>query len=169
MVGGSCVTLTGLFFNKLITVSAVSNQAGLQIRQNVTTSSQGTTPFSGTDVPATQTPTGRTGFGFVENTISVTGLTIALAPGTYWMSVRPVLTGSQLSIVSTTSGANQVGTPGPSAALESANGGLPTEELFPRVSMGAIAAVPEPSTLALLSTSLLPLGTLLLRKRQRKV
>ena len=48
---------------------------------------------SGTS-PATSTPTGRAAFGLTEYTVQVTGLSVTLTPGSYWMTVVPVCTNS---------------------------------------------------------------------------
>jgi hypothetical protein len=57
------------------------------------------------------TPTGRSGFGFTEYMIEVTGLNVNLSPGTYWLNVTPIGDGTGRSFDSTTSGANCVGMP----------------------------------------------------------
>jgi hypothetical protein len=50
---------------------------------------------SGTS-PATSTPTGRTGpYGLTEYTVQVTGLSVTLTPGSYWMIVVPICMNSQ--------------------------------------------------------------------------
>ncbi len=53
----------------------------------------GTVIDSGTS-PATSTPTGRSAFDLNEYTIQVTGLSVALTSGTYWMIVVPICTNS---------------------------------------------------------------------------
>ena len=58
------------------------------------------------------TATGRSGFGFTEFTVEVTGLSVHLDPGTYFLNVTPIGDlDRQRSFDSTTSGANCVGTP----------------------------------------------------------
>jgi hypothetical protein len=49
----------------------------------------GTIVDSGTS-PATSTPTGRSGFGLLEYTIQVKGLSVTLTSGSYWMAVIPI-------------------------------------------------------------------------------
>jgi hypothetical protein len=82
-----------------------------EIRQGISEGNGGTLIASGTTVTPVVTPTGRSGFGFTEFMIEVTGLNVNLPPGTYWLNVTPVgdLTGR--SFDSTTSGTNCVGTP----------------------------------------------------------
>ena len=66
---------------------------------------------SGTTTTPVVTPTGRSGFGFTEFMVEVTGLSVNLAPGTYWLNVTPVGDGSGRSFNSDTSGTNCVGLP----------------------------------------------------------
>src|SRR5437867_4060047 len=82
-----------------------------EIRQGISEGNGGTLIASGMTMTPVVTPTGRSGFGFTEFMIEVTGLNVNLPPGTYWLNVTPIgdLTGR--SFDSTTSGANCVGTP----------------------------------------------------------
>src|SRR5439155_4363046 len=94
-----------------------------EIRQGVSAGNGGTLIASGMTVTPVVTPTGRSGFGFTEFMVEVTGLSVHLAPGTYWLNVTPVdnLDGGR-SFDSTTSGANCIGTPcgqGDNAFLDS--------------------------------------------------
>ena len=61
------------------------------------------------------TPTGRSGFGFTEYMVEVTGLNVhlpALPAGQfYWLNVTPIGDGTGRSFDSSTSGTNCVGTP----------------------------------------------------------
>jgi len=91
-------------------MSTTSSQAYWEIRSGVSTGNGGTLIASGTNA-ATQTPTGRSGFGYTEYTILVGGLNVTLGAGTYWLSVTPIDSGSGRSFDSTTSGANAVGQP----------------------------------------------------------
>src|SRR5262249_20175856 len=85
--------------------------ANWEIRQGIVEGSGGTLIASGTTMTPGVTATGRSGFGFIEFTIEVTGLSVHLDPGTYFLNVTPIgdLTGR--SFVSTTVGANCVGEP----------------------------------------------------------
>src|SRR5262249_45561472 len=91
-------------------MSTTATTAHWEIRSGVSSGNGGLLIASG-DNAATQTPTGRTGFGYTEYMVEVTGLSIDLAPGTYWLSVTPVDSGRGRSFDSTTSGTNAVGTP----------------------------------------------------------
>jgi hypothetical protein len=83
-----------------------------EIRQGVSAGNPGTLVASGVTLTPVITPTGRSGFGFTEFMVEVTGLSVHLDPGTYWLNVTPVdnLDGGR-SFDSTTSGANCIGTP----------------------------------------------------------
>jgi hypothetical protein len=102
-------TVVGVFSNDLISFTGIT-QAFWEIRSGVSVGNGGALIDSGTS-DATQTATGRSGFGFTEYTIEVDGLNIVLAPGTYWLTVSPIGFGSGRSFVSETLGANAIGTP----------------------------------------------------------
>jgi hypothetical protein len=154
-------TVTGLFSNNLMNFSAVT-QAVWEIRSGVSVGNGGTLIAGGTSA-ATQTPTGRSGFGFTEYTIEVDGLNVFLAPGTYWMTVAPVAS-SGTAYNSTTSGAAAIGTPAgnngnsffnwPSnsvnfGAAADQMGGTPANPDFSNGVVIGAASAPEPSTLGL--------------------
>jgi hypothetical protein len=86
--------VTGLFTNNQSTNGVLDqgtqplSVAAWSINEGVFAGNAGTVVASGTS-PATSTPTGRSGFGLVEYTVQVTGLSITLTAGTYWMSVVP--------------------------------------------------------------------------------
>ena len=82
-----------------------------EIRQGISEGNGGTLIASGTTVTPVVTPTGRSGFGFTEFMVEVTGLNVHLAPGTYWLNVTVTGDLSGRSFDSTTVGANCVGTP----------------------------------------------------------
>ena len=174
----SPTTITAVFSNNLMDFTA--STANWEIRSGVTSNNGGILVASGTDA-ATQTPTGRTGFDMTEYMVSVTGLDITLAPGTYWLTVAPVGSGDGSSFVSTTSGANAVGTlqgNDGNSFLNSSdfieNFGSPGDLLGLGVwdfSMG-VETVPtaaaEPTTLVLLSSGLAGLGMTAWRRTRRK-
>ena len=92
-------------------MSTTVSSAEWEIRSGVSAGNGGTLIASGTNA-ATQVATGRSGFGFTEYQVTVSGLTgITLGPGKYWLTVAPVDSGSGRSFNSTTSGANCVGMP----------------------------------------------------------
>src|SRR5262249_24755859 len=102
-------TLTSVFSDNLANTNITG--ATWEIRQGISEGNGGTLIASGSTTTPLVTPTGRSGFGFTEFMVEVTGLNVSLSPGTYWLNVTVVgdLTGR--SFDSTTSGANCVGTP----------------------------------------------------------
>jgi hypothetical protein len=107
--------------------------------------------------------------------VEVTGLTITLAPGHYWLNVTPVGNGTGRSFNSTTSGANCVGTPCGSdfsAFFNSTYFGsyftntCDNDPCLGGFSNGVIGTVvPEPATVALLIGGI---GALLIALRRRR-
>jgi hypothetical protein len=157
-------TVTGLFTNNLMDFS--TSQALWEIRSGVSVGNGGSLIAFGTGA-ATQTATGRNAFGFAESTIEVDGLNVALAQGTYWMTVAPIGPGGNTAVrsfLTTTSGLNAVGLPpgndGNSffdSTFYSANFASTPDLVSPEgdFSSGVIiapaaSAVPEPGALELL-------------------
>ncbi len=99
-----------VFSNDLISTTVTG--ATWEIRQGITSGNGGTLIASGTTMTPVVTPTGRSGFGFTEFMVEVTGLSVHLNTGTYHLNVTPIgsLDGGR-SFDSTTSGANCIGTP----------------------------------------------------------
>lgn len=105
VISGSFAAITG-FFGEFLT-NTTWTTADYEIRTGVSAGNAGTLLFSGTGVSATQTATGRSAFGLTEYRVSIAeGL--LLAPGTYWLGIAPVASGSVFIDLSTTSGANGV-------------------------------------------------------------
>jgi hypothetical protein len=103
--------VTSIYSNNLMSGFAVTG-ADWSIRSGVSAGNGGIIIASGTLSPATVTPTGTTFLGsYTEFTIQVSGLNILLLPGTYWLNVTPVDSGSGQSYNSGTIGANAVGMP----------------------------------------------------------
>ena len=102
--------VTSVFSNDLISTTVTG--ATWEIRQGITSGNGGALIASGMTATPNVTPTGRSGFGFTEFMVEVTGLDVHLAPGTYHLNVTPIgnLDGNR-SFNSTTGGANCVGTP----------------------------------------------------------
>lgn len=104
-----------LWSNDAMQITGIS-QASWSIRSGMSVGNGGTVVSSGIGF-ATQTLTGRVNpaFGFAEYTIQISGLNVYLSPGTYWLSVAPLVGsdsgGMRKSYISRTSGANAVGTP----------------------------------------------------------
>ena len=94
---GEIWLVTGLFTNDFSTYGVLdqgaepTSVASWSINEDVFAGNGGTVVGSGTS-PATSTPTGRADFGLFEYTVQVTGLSLTLTPGSYWMSVVPVCT-----------------------------------------------------------------------------
>jgi hypothetical protein len=102
-------TVSGLMVNTLSNI--VPTSATWEIRTGVSSGVSGTLVASGSGA-VTQTPTGRSGFGFTEYTDSVTispAVTL-LAGTTYWINVTPVCAACVgRAFQSTTSGASHIG------------------------------------------------------------
>ncbi len=180
---GQMWNVTALFSDNLFAASLVGQvtTANWEIRTGVSSGNGGTVVFSGTNAPATVTPTGRSGFGLNEYMVNVTGLNLTvnhLASGFYWLSVSPVVpTGvNGQSFQSTTSGANAVGTPPGNDDNSFWNSNLfnenfaPTTVLFGSgtwdLSGGVIGTVvPEPATVALLTCGVVALLIAVRRRR----
>lgn len=183
----STTQLTGVFSDNFIRSNNFTT-ASWQIRSGVSSGNGGTLIASG-DGAASRTFTGRsTNFGgfFVYNEfqVLVNIPTLTLGPGTYWLSVTPdtsdVSGAGTNSLLSTTSGANAIGTPpgndGNSFITSSFYGYNYTAVSDPSVegpgtwdfSMGVVA-VPEPSGLGLAMAQIGTLGGFaVLRRRRRK-
>ncbi len=164
-----------LWTNDLMTTTA--STAYWDIRSGVSAGDGGTLLFSGTNA-ATQTPTGRSGSGYTEYTMEVTGLIIPLGAGTYWLTVAPIDDGAGQSWVDMTSGLNAVGSP-PGNDYNSFWDSLYFGYYFgppgPYLYLGSVdfsmgvagsrgTPVPEPCTLALFGLG----ASGLLRRRSRK-
>lgn len=94
---GQTWAVTGLFTNNLSSYGVLdqgtepTSAAFWSINEEVLAGSAGVVVDSGTS-PATSTATGRAAFGLSEYTVQVTGLSVSLTAGSYWMSVVPICT-----------------------------------------------------------------------------
>ncbi len=141
-----------------------------EIRTGVSAGDGGTSLYGGSTAFPIVTATGNSYNSsdpevglLVEYNVEVTGLNVMLDPGTYWLNVTPIGAGGGASYVSTTSGANGVGTPigtnGTSYWYGPGYGVVfqPTVNSFSDASavgfsMG-ISGIPEPSAIALAATA----------------
>jgi hypothetical protein len=94
---GETWAVTGLFSNNLSSYGVLdqgtepTSVAFWSINEGAFAGNPGTVVGSGT-VPATSTQTGRAAFGDYEYTVQVTGLSLTLSSGSYWMTVVPICT-----------------------------------------------------------------------------
>ena len=105
VVTGAGWTINSVFGNFL--AGFTWSTADYEIRTGISTGNGGTLLFSGSGVVASQVATGNTAFGMTEYTATISGLSIFLNPGTYWLGIPPVGTGnngSDRAFVATTSG-----------------------------------------------------------------
>jgi hypothetical protein len=163
--------VTAVFSDDLISTTVTG--ATWEIRTGVSEGNGGTLVASGSTATPTVTATGRSGFGFTEYMVEVTGLNVFLpmlpTGQFYWLNVTPVGNGSGRSFNSTTSGTNCVGTPcgnDQNAFFTSTYLGVYFEGQPSDFSNGVIGTVvPEPATIALLTCGV---GALLIALRRRR-
>jgi hypothetical protein len=166
--------ITAIFSDNLL--NTVVTGADWEIRTGISEGNGGTLVASGTTSSPTVTATGRSGFGYNEFMVEVTGLSLNLAPGAYWLNVTPVGNGTGRSFNTTTSGTNCVGTPcgnDDNAFWNSTSFGAGFRHIDDTVctgchdfSNGVIGSViPEPATVALLTCGV---GALLIVVRRRR-
>ena len=164
--------VTAVFSDDLLNTTVTG--ADWEIRTGLSNGNAGTLIASGTTNSPAVTPTGRSGFGFTEYMVEVTGLNVFLpmlpSGQHYWLNVTPVGNGTGRSFISTTSGANCVGTPcgndGNSFFNSTYMGvyfGGPNSTDYSNGVIGTV--VPEPATVALLTCGV---GALLIALRRRR-
>jgi len=160
VVDSSGWNVTGLFTNNL---SGLNPATGYwEVRSGISEGNGGTLVASGTGA-VTNTPTGRSGFGFTEYQNEVDGLNITLAPGTYWFAVVPQDPNNpNRSFNSNSFGLNAVGTQISNdqffnSALFGANfTNANNEGVFPTFSGGVEGTeMPEPSSIVMLGCGLI--------------
>ena len=107
---GTLWQVNSVFSNNLTTAGFTATQAAWEIRSGVSDGNAGTLVAFGTNA-ATQTATGLSAFGLTEAAFSADISTVTLDSGMYWLTVAPISDGTELSFLSTTSGAGAIGTP----------------------------------------------------------
>jgi hypothetical protein len=169
-------TIDRVWSNDSMQVTGI-NQASWSIRSGMSTGNGGTVIAGGISA-ATQTSTGRVNPspGFPEYSIQVSGLSVYLPAGTYWLSVSPLVgedTGGVFkSYVSVTLGANAVGTPPGNDANSFINSSFLGYNFAPAFNKdyslgvaGVVGAVPEPTSIVLIGVG--AAGTLIHHRRRR--
>ncbi len=162
IVGPQGVNVSGLFTNNL---SGLTPTTGYwEIRAGMSEGNLGTLIASGTGSGGnfSQTPTGRSGYGFTEYTDLVTGLNVNLPLGIYWFAAVPECPTCENRSFNSNSleGLNAVGTQ--ISNLQYFNSAFfdgPTnaddEGYFPTFSSGVLGTeIPEPSSLIMLGSGL---------------
>jgi hypothetical protein len=156
IVSGDGWRVTGLFSNNLASYpisTAPFSEALWTVRTGAGPGVFGQVLFQGIS-PVTVVPTGRSFDGELEYTVSVSGLSLDLPPGDYFMNVSP-LADSQIYLLGDSNGTNSIGMAGPVSLLREDYfivNGIPDYAIFEtlsnRASMGVVgnAVVPEPST-----------------------
>jgi len=163
-------TLGQIWSNDMLRVGPAGiTQAAWAIRSGISPGNGGTLIASGTD-SVTLTPTGRSdSLGqtqYTEYTVEVPGLSIFLTPGSYWLSVSPLVgvhigTGGKFdSYISVTQGANSIGATG--NYMDGFNNGVSGYFVhqgrdYSMGVAGVIGAVPEPSPIHFLGIGALVL------------
>jgi len=168
----SNATATGLFTNNLSQLTPTSGY--WEIRTGVSEGNGGTLVASGTGT-VTNTPTGRSDFGYTEYRNEVDGLNVALTAGTqYWEAVVPVCTSCfGRSFNSNTDGLNSVGSQQSghqffNSAFFGANfTNANNEGSYNIFSSGVIGTVPEPSSLIMLGSGLVAAAGVVRRRLSR--
>jgi PEP-CTERM motif len=160
----SNITVTGLFTNNLSNLIPTSGY--WEIRSGVSEGNGGTLVASGTGA-VTNTPTGRSYFGYDEYTNLVSDLSVSLATGQYWFAVVPACSSCEGAAYNgNTFGTNSIGKS--DLNLEYFNSPInginfinPNDNNghFPTFTSGVYAnpEVPEPGSLVLMGTGIVGL------------
>lgn len=170
-VTGGGWTVNSVFTNNLYSMFAtVDFGAVWEIRAGVTSGDGGTLLFSGSTETPTVTPTGRTYAGgfYIEYNVAVTGLSLTLDDGDYWLSVTPSspVEEHDNTYISITTGLNSVGVPPgyvDQSYFDSTTYDASWQLSTQNYSIGLTNSVPEPSVLGLTA---LGFFSLLARRRR---
>ncbi len=177
---GSQWTVTSLFSVDSMNYKYSANAAEIhwEIRSGVSSGNSGTLVASGDTTTGTQVAETNSGGNFDNYKLTVSGLSLTLAAGQYYLDVTPTLTsgdtggnpGAYQSFLQTTSGLNAIGTPpgndGNSYTVntgfgqnfttttDSSNLGPGTWDFSMGVNgVSTLIGVPEPGSLVLLATA----------------
>jgi hypothetical protein len=155
--------VTGLFTNNLSTLTPSSGY--WEVRSGMSEGNGGTLIASGTGSGGnfSQTPTGRSGFGYTEYADLVTGLSVNLPAGMYWLAMVPTCPTCNGRSFNSNSleGLNAVGTQISNDQFWNASlfGEFTNADnlgVFPTFSSGVIGTtVPEPSSILMPGSGLL--------------
>ena len=161
----------GAYGTFLYTSDTVTPLANWTILSGVSGGNAGTVVASGTST-ITVTPIG-VDHQYTIDDVSITGLNVNLAPGTYWLGLQPETTVGYAYLTST-SGANAVGTPAGNdgnAFYTNDYYGVYFGSTQPvsghdfSLAITGIKVVPEPSSYALVRIGLLAIGWKLRKRR----
>ncbi len=106
VVTGAGWTINSVFGDFLSNFTWVG--ADWEIRSGISAGDGGTLLYSGSNAAVSQVGNGFDAFGLTGYRATISGLSVFLAPGTYWLGIAGIGSGNGRAFVSTTSGTNGV-------------------------------------------------------------